>query len=75
MRAFDDPSDLSPDQRLRQLAGILAAGLLRLHGRPADSADCSPLKLKSLPKLASQALSFQARRGSLSHHVDESRIA
>ena len=42
MRAFDDPSELSPDQRFRELADILAAGVLRLRkqqtlaGQPAE---------------------------------------
>lgn len=28
-----DPTDMSPDQRLDQVASILARGILRLHGR------------------------------------------
>jgi hypothetical protein len=28
----DDPTDLTPDQRRREVAGILARGVLRLHG-------------------------------------------
>jgi hypothetical protein len=31
-----DPTDMSPDQRLDEVASILARGILRLHGR--DSA-------------------------------------
>jgi hypothetical protein len=34
MRPFDDPRPLTPDQRLCALAHVLAAAVLRLHGRP-----------------------------------------
>ena len=33
MRPFDDPSSLTPDERLSEVARILAAGVLRLHAR------------------------------------------
>ena len=33
MRPLYDPSELSPEQRCRELAGILAAGWLRLRNR------------------------------------------
>jgi len=33
MRPIDDPMFLSPDQRLHEVAGIMAAGVLRLHAR------------------------------------------
>ena len=33
MRPFAPPSELTPDQRRRELAGILAAGVLRLRKR------------------------------------------
>ena len=33
MRPFDDPSSLTPDQRLAAVANILAAGILRLQTR------------------------------------------
>jgi len=39
MRPFDDPSFLTPDERLCEVAGILAAGVLRLHARVALSGD------------------------------------
>jgi hypothetical protein len=46
MRPHDDPTALTParlphDEQLRQLARILAAGLLRLR-RPAPPADSGP---------------------------------
>ena len=35
MRSIDDPALLTPDQRLAEVASILAAGVLRLHTRAA----------------------------------------
>lgn len=35
MRPIDDPSRLTPDERLSEVAGILAAGILRLRARAA----------------------------------------
>ena len=35
MRPIDDSSSLTPDERLTEVAGILAAGILRLHTRTA----------------------------------------
>ena len=39
MRSFDDPSTLTPDERLSEVASILAAGVLRLHAGAALSGD------------------------------------
>ena len=39
MRPIDDPSFLTPDERLSEVAGILAAGVLRLHARAALCGD------------------------------------
>lgn len=39
MRSFNDPSSLTPDERLSEVACILAAGVLRLHARAALSCD------------------------------------
>jgi hypothetical protein len=45
MRPIDNPSRLTPDERLSEVAGILAAGILRLRARaalpeePGDSDD------------------------------------
>lgn len=39
MRSFDDSSFLTPDERLSEVAGIFAAGVLRLHARAALSGD------------------------------------
>jgi hypothetical protein len=41
MRPFDDPSFLTPDVRLSEVAGILAAGVLQLHARAALPGDDS----------------------------------
>ncbi len=44
MRSIDDPALLPPDQRLSEVAGILAVGVLRLHIRAAipDGAEQLP---------------------------------
>lgn len=39
MRSFDDPATMTPDERLSEVASILAAGVLRLHARAALSCD------------------------------------
>jgi len=39
MRSFDDPACLTADGRFRELAGIFAAGVLRLRAWAALSAD------------------------------------
>jgi len=44
MRPIDDPSILTPDERLSEVAGILAAGVLRLRAGAALPADDSGQK-------------------------------
>ncbi len=39
MRPTDDPSSLPPDKRRCEVAGILAAGILRLHAHMAIPGD------------------------------------
>jgi hypothetical protein len=39
MRSIDDPSFLTPDERLSELADILASGVLRLRARAAFPGD------------------------------------
>jgi hypothetical protein len=39
MRSFADPSSMTPDERLSEVASIFAAGILRLHARAALSCD------------------------------------
>jgi hypothetical protein len=56
MRPFDDPADLTPDERLREIAKILAAGI-RLRARaalPTDSAQ-NP-KAEVLPEFRQDCL-------------------
>jgi hypothetical protein len=45
MRPLDDPTSLSTDQRFSELAGILAAGLLRLAPGSSSSLPSAPQKL------------------------------
>lgn len=40
---------LLPDERLREVAAILAAGILRLHQRAALPPEVAPNKLAELP--------------------------
>ena len=37
MRHFDDPGQMTAEQRSHEIASILAAGLLRLQQRPTSS--------------------------------------
>ena len=37
MRPIDDPSFLTPEERLSEVATIMAVGVLRLHARAALS--------------------------------------
>jgi hypothetical protein len=53
MRPIDDPSCLTPDERLSEVAGILAAGILRLHTRAALSGGVT--RLAAAEKLAKSA--------------------
>ena len=39
MRPIDDSCSLTPDERLTEVAGIFAAGILRLHTRGALSGE------------------------------------
>ena len=61
MRPFEDPDLLTPDQRLSEVAGILATGILRLHSRAAltdgESEDPAP---KSVEDSASSCLELSA---------------
>ncbi len=48
MRPHDDPAAMTADERLREVASILAAGILRLRSRAALPDDC--LTLRPLPE-------------------------
>lgn len=57
MHLHDDPAAMIPDERRREIAGILAAGFLRLRNRaalPADPAH-SP-DAKNLPNSSAAGL-------------------
>ena len=51
-----DPALLTPDEQLRELARILAAGLLRLRRRPPSPAAAPPPTPKIPPKSVSDGL-------------------
>ena len=42
MRSTDDPASLSPDERLVELAGIFAVGLLRLRHQALPTVPTTP---------------------------------
>ncbi|HEV7280503.1 MAG TPA: hypothetical protein VGN57_09870 [Pirellulaceae bacterium] len=55
MRSADDPASLSPDERLAELADILAAGVLRLRHQalpdvPTTPPECSGGVVTSPPR-------------------------
>ena len=57
-----DPARLSPDERLREVAAILAAGVLRLRQRAAlPGENCRKTWLNLRPR----ALTFPRKRGSV----------
>jgi len=62
MRLIDDSiSSLTPDERLAEVAGILAAGILRLHTRMALSPDVAGLSArKNSAKSAAPGLEVPA---------------
>lgn len=57
MHSLDDPTDLTPDQRRREIAAILARGVLRLHGtrqvapESAESGSCDDAAVPSRKRL------------------------
>lgn len=51
-----DPADMTPEQRLDEVASILARGILRLHGRtPAHAAPA-----ENLPESSTTCLELSA---------------
>ena len=76
MRPIDDSSFLTPDERLSELASILAAGILRLAGGGDDArkhmSECGggPRHLVSTPENpASQGRPSDVVRSLLSSHT------
>ncbi|MBN2293906.1 MAG: hypothetical protein JXM70_15870 [Pirellulales bacterium] len=56
MRPIDDPSFLTPDERLSEVAGILAVGILRLHARQALPRSDEPSTPENPPESAFSCL-------------------
>ena len=50
MRPIDDSPTLAPDVRRDELAGIFAAGILRLHGRAALPDELQQISSPAVPK-------------------------
>ena len=50
MRHFNDPTELSPEQRLREVAGILARGVLRLWQRRLLTGEATAPLSKTAPE-------------------------
>jgi hypothetical protein len=49
MPPIDDPSSLTPEERLSEIASILADGVLRLHARAALGGGDAPTKTEAGP--------------------------
>lgn len=56
MRPFAPPSELSPEQRRRELTSILAAGILRLRKHRLLAAEPAPTPRESSLKSAAPCL-------------------
>ena len=63
MRPIDDPSELSPNERLDELAAILAAGLLRLREQPERSAKNGRFPASVVQTPSHRALNLWRPRG------------
>jgi hypothetical protein len=68
VRATDDPADLAPDERRRDLATIFAAGMLRLRTR--DAVPASDLVPEIIRNLVPDALSCPQKPRSVSTVVN-----
>jgi hypothetical protein len=56
MPTLDDPDDISPDQRLRELARILAVGVARLRQRRLLAGEPAEPPPETAPKSAASCL-------------------
>ena len=56
MRPFAPPSELTADQRRRELAGILAAGVLRLRKRRLLAGEPAQMPRETSPESAAERL-------------------
>lgn len=63
MHRIDDPSSLTPQERLSEIAGVLANGILRLHARPALSSSAPGLDGTSSSNSAGLERSEEANLG------------
>ena len=62
MRPYDSSDDLSPEQRFRHIAALLAAGLRRLRPRNALPAHPKmPTAAENLPESSPDRLEFSAK--------------
>jgi hypothetical protein len=62
MRPYDDPASMSADERFRELARILAAGVLRLPGRSTFPATADPHPAqKNLPESVRNCLELSPK--------------
>ena len=52
-----DPAEMSPDERLDEVASILARGILRLHGRVPGH----PAPIENLPESSATCLELPPR--------------
>lgn len=60
MPASDDPSELTPDERRRELVSILAAGVLRLRQRRLRAGEPPAPPLKTTPEFSAGRLEVGA---------------
>ena len=60
MRADADPAFLTPDDRLREVAAVLARGLVRLHDRPGPGDAVEQPAAKNPPDSSPNCLELPA---------------
>ena len=56
MRSDADPPSLTPEDRSREVAALLAAGLLRLHARAAAADQAGPATSEKSPNSSPNCL-------------------
>lgn len=60
MPTSDDPSELTPDERRRELVAILAAGVLRLRQHRLQAGEPPALPPKTSPEFSAERLEVGA---------------
>jgi hypothetical protein len=69
MRPIDNSSFLTPDERLSEVAGILAVGVLRLHARAAlPENELKPAQITDIPSQSGHACLDVSKKTVLSVH-------